>query len=68
MPAGKGHWVRKMLSNLEVGKALFVSRLDWNWAHKTPNTIVLDLNRTGAKQYEFSEARDGSGWIIERLK
>lgn len=68
VPSGRGHWVRKSLAGLAVGKALFVDRMDWNWAGKTPNVIVLDMNRNGPKEFEFSEARDGSGWIIERVK
>jgi len=68
LPPGKGHWVRKKMHCLSVDETLFVNRMEWNWANKTPNVIVTDENAKGPKRFEFSEAANGQGWFIERLE
>lgn len=68
LPSGKGHWVRKRMNELEVGQALQVYRMDWDWLNKTPQVIVGQENAKGKKKFEFSVAADDSGWFIERVE
>lgn len=69
LPSGPGHWIRKELKTLQVGEMLFVSRNDWNWQlPNSPARIANDLNRRTHKEFVTSVLRDGSGWVIERVK
>ena len=67
LPAGKGHWVRLKMRELEAGQYLPISRADWNRVNKTPNEIVKNENEKGGKQYELLQMADLSGWFVKRI-
>jgi hypothetical protein len=68
LTAGRAHWLRKMLREVEVGAIVKVHRLDWEWRTKSPSAIVNSLHRTSALRFKLTEAGDDTGWFIQRVE
>ncbi len=67
VPPGRGHWLRRVLKDLDVEQVYLVDRLQWTWAGKTPRAIITDLHKKTDLRFDLREEMSGNGWVIKRV-
>jgi len=67
-PSRRGSYAYKVLMRMLVGEIILLGKDDWAWKSMGPGTYCLRLGRKKNRQWTYSRAVDGSGWVIERVK
>lgn len=67
-PHGRASYARGVLLGMQMGEIILLEPKDWTRKSQKPSTYCLQLGRKTGRKWNCSEAMDGSGWVIERVK
>ena len=64
---GRSTLVRAMLSTLEVGELLIITRKDW-LSKGTPFRVVNYFAKQSKRKFDKWKSEDGTGWYVKRME
>lgn len=67
LPFGKKHPIRIMISELQAGEYLQVSREDFRWKRQSPSRFCHELARSTGRKFAVFKLHPFTGWVVKRL-